>query len=485
MWSIFIFLVCAMTAGIAIDGSNALRAKEHLQVTADIAAHAGLVELTKGGDRAAIESAVSDSVESNLPRGIFGGTLGDPSGSVTIGHYSDGQVDTSGASDENAVGVELSFSDSLGSEVRTLVLGVFGFESWNVEAMSVAAMDEFNECAGNDGIYAAGEIKMTSHADIGPGFCIYSKDLVEMSNHNNFQPGARVGMRDLDDCSKCTDAHNPGVEDARFEANLDLESAAVLIERVMTSLLDTSGDTEPADEFLKEVYLDGDLTPLSDLGYQTNKISKGTIISISGGDFESMDFVPTGLIYAVYCSSPLDANGALSPKETGSGSSKGKKSGGSGGGSVKTLSLETGSGSAISDVAIVTDCELDFGRTAEIQNSIVATSSTSNKSVSANSKARIGSASQVCPSEEKVVIMTMGDLSVPAAMETNNVDFYIAGDAHIASGTSSQAMRLGTTIYVDGEIHISAQGTWHACGDAPDSLTPTIESIRHVIAALN
>ena len=129
----------------------------------------------------------------------------------------------------------------------------------------------------------------------------------------------------------------------------------------------------------------------------------------------------------------------------------------------------------------MTDCEIDFGTTAYVQNTVIATTSTSNKSVGAGAKAVIGSSSAACPSSEKVVVMTQGDMSVPAGMETNNVDFLIAGDMHLASGTSTSATKRGTSFYIGGEAHLAAQGTWAACGDGEDSFNGDLKVIRHVV----
>ena len=76
IWSMFIFVACAIVAGLAVDGTNAMRAREHLQATADIASHAGLIALIRGGDETEIRSAVARSVETNMPKSIFGTTIG-------------------------------------------------------------------------------------------------------------------------------------------------------------------------------------------------------------------------------------------------------------------------------------------------------------------------------------------------------------------------------------------------------------------------
>ncbi|SNS20247.1 Tad domain-containing protein [Tropicimonas sediminicola] len=479
IWSLFIFVTCTIVAGLAVDGTNAMRAREHLQATADIASHAGLIELIRGGSDDEIRSAVAASVETNMPQTVFGNTIGTASNTITIGHYQNGSIGPSNSAADNAVAVTLQQNTTLGNAVPTFLLKLIGLSSWNIATTSAAVMDEAGECASNDGIFAFGEIKMTSTSEIGAGFCIYSKDVVEMSNHNNFLPGSNIGMPDTANCSHCTDSHNPGVQAALFEANMQLEDVETHVDTVVYSLLGTGYDTSPTDDFLANVGALSDLSALAALDYNTAKIKKGSIISISGGDFESMPTVPSGLIYAVYCSSPLSTYGAISPSPS-SGNGNGKNSGSSNA-NVKTLDFETTAGTSITDVAIVTDCKIKFGDAAYIQNSIIATTSTSNQSISASSKARIGSGEMTCPSTEKVVVMTKGDLSVPAAMETNNVDFYIVGDAHLASGTSSQATKLGTSFYVGGDIHISAQGNWYACGDDTDSLAAEIGVIRHVI----
>ena len=483
-WSLFVFLICAVVAGVAIDGTNGIRAREHLQTTADIAAHAGVVELYNGGSESDIRQSVADSVEANMPKNLFGDALGSATDTVVIGQYNNGVVSESGSGEDDAVLVSLGRTSALGNAVPTFLLNFIGLEAWDIIATSAVTVGDIDSCAGNDGIYVQGEIKMTTQADIGAGFCIYSKDHVELSTQNRFFTGSNIGMPDTDDCKHCTDDTNPGVEDALFEGNLLLEDVSTHIDTVMNSLLGLSANYGPLDDFSDSVVLDSDLSPLSDLGYKTNKMGKGSIISISAGDFEGLDSVPSGMIYAVYCGAELEATGAISPTAPAcNGSSKKKDCSSSSTGNVKTLSMETGSGDAMTDIAVVTDCKIKFGTEAYITNSVVITTDASNQSISAFAKAKIGSSLTSCPSTEKVVVMTKGDMSVPAGMETNNVDFYVAGDVHLASGTSTQAGKLGTSFYVGGEMHISAQGTWEACGDAADSMTAGIEAIRYVIAS--
>jgi hypothetical protein len=409
-----------------------------------------------------------------MPTGLYGDVVGDTNLNIEIGSFSGGVFTPSSTGGEDAVRVSLARTNARGNPVGTYLMGIVGRNTWDVVAGSTSVFQKTDQCNGNDGIYAHGEVKLTSSANFSADFCLFSKQGVEMSNHNVFSAGAHVAMPDLADCKKCENAHNPGVEEAKLEMNLQLIDVAAHVSSVMDSMLRMSGETTPLNEFLADVSLDGDLTPLSDAGYNTGPISKGDIIEISKSDFQSLSFVPTGLIYAVYCSAPLASFGAVKPSPGG---------GGGGGGGPKSLSFETPSGSSITDVAVMTDCEIDFGTSAYVQSSVIATSSTSNKSVGAGANAVIGSSSAVCPSSEKVVVMTQGDMSVPAGMETNNVDFLIAGDMHLASGTSTSATKRGTSFYIGGEAHLSAQGTWAACGDGEDSFNGDLKVIRHVVAS--
>ena len=481
VWSIGFLISVIVLAGLSIDGTNSMRAKEHLQSTADIAAHSGVVALAKGGSESEIRTAVSNSVSRNMPADLYGDVVGNTAVNVEIGTFDSETFSPSSTGLEDAVRVTLEMSSARGNPVGTFLLNFIGRDSWNVVAGSTSVFLKTKQCNGNDGIYAHGPVKLTSSADFSANFCVFSKQAVEMSNHNVFNSGAHVAMPDLANCKACEDAHNPGVEEAKLETNMQLVDVGAHITSVMNSMLGLSSYAAPRTDFLSTVALDSDLTPLQDAGYNTASIKKGDIIQISKADFETMAFVPTGLIYAVYCGSPLAASGAITPSP-GGGPGGGGGGGGGGGstGSPNKIAFETPTGAAITDVAVMTDCQLSFGTTAYVQNSVISTSSTSVQSVAASANAVLGSTSAAC-SGEKVVVMTQGDMSIPAALQTNNVDFLIAGDFQLASGTVSATTKRGTSFYVGGEAQVSAQGNWTACGDDADSLNGDLKVIRHVV----
>ncbi len=94
-WSLYIFAAVAVAAGLSIDGSNGMRAKEHLQSTADIAAHTGAVRLAEGASDFEIRQAAEAIAQLNMPVSAFGNVVGDAATNVHIGHY-DGSTFTAG-----------------------------------------------------------------------------------------------------------------------------------------------------------------------------------------------------------------------------------------------------------------------------------------------------------------------------------------------------------------------------------------------------
>ena len=464
-----------LLAGLSIDGSNGIRAKEQLQTAADIAAHAGVVALAKGEDAASIRSAVANAVAWNMPAETYGNVLGDATANVALGEFTNGSFATGDIQERDTVVVRLSMDKANGNPVRAFLLNFLGMDSWDVVASSLATYQRTELCSSNNGIYARGAVRLTNSADFGAGYCIYSKTGVDLAGRDTFEPGSRVAMPDLSKCWMCDDAHNPGIEDAKRELNLQLADVRSHVAASMESLLGVTAYARSRQDFFNDVALDADLTPLETLGYNSVVMDKGEVVQIEAADFASMDFVPSGLVYAVYCRAPLSSYNphiATSPPD---------KSGDGASGVSTTLTLETPSGSSISDVVVVTDCQLDFGPTADIRNAVIVTESESYISVSADPGARIGSASSSCSAADRVVVMALGDVFLPAGLEINNTDFLISGDFELAQGTSTQGTKRGTSFYVGGEADVAAQGNWIACSGAESTLNASLKVIRHVV----
>ena len=157
-WSLSFMLSVIVLAGLSIDGSNGIRAKEHLQTAADIAAHAGVVALAKGEDPATIRSTVASAAGWNLPTETYGDVLGDTTANVTLGVFEDGSFITADAEDQDTILVTLSMNQARGNPVRAFLLNFIGMDSWDVVASSLATYQQTELCSSSDGIYARGEV---------------------------------------------------------------------------------------------------------------------------------------------------------------------------------------------------------------------------------------------------------------------------------------------------------------------------------------
>ena len=71
-WNLTWFAIFGAGAGLAIDVSNARQVKEHLQVAAEIASHAGAVVLANGGSVEDARAAAVTSISNNVPTSVYG-----------------------------------------------------------------------------------------------------------------------------------------------------------------------------------------------------------------------------------------------------------------------------------------------------------------------------------------------------------------------------------------------------------------------------
>ena len=85
--ALFWFVICAGIVGLSVDTSNAWRQKERLQLTADVASHAGVVEMLAGGSVSDIRLAAHNSVIFNMPNSGFGRVIDTDINDIILSGY--------------------------------------------------------------------------------------------------------------------------------------------------------------------------------------------------------------------------------------------------------------------------------------------------------------------------------------------------------------------------------------------------------------
>jgi Flp pilus assembly protein TadG len=474
-FSLFALAVFCMFLGLAIDVTNVHRQKEFITVAADAAAHAGVIALAEKKPPSDIQTAALAAAETNAPTGLIGKTtLG--ASDVQLVRF-DPKTRTIVAGEANAVKVTLHRDSSVGNPVSTSLLRFAGVDTFEFSVTSVAYFGKPGNCTSSDGIYAKGTVTLTSGNTIGGSYCVHSQTHVWMPQTNYFEEGAGLSMPNLADCgTKCFDVANPGVEDAKFEMNLDMMPVADHIAMVTAAMLAPTSDLK--SQFFADKTLAANLSALVDAKIMnvaaTKKLVKGSVVDVTAAQYNDLMYLtkgnlPTGLVYNVDC------------RDRGNGPATWISIGGSI--DRKDANLVTSTTETVRQVVLVTDCGFDVGSNARIDATLAISTRISTSSVlKASSGAIVGDPLRNCDVSRKVYIMTMSGVSVSADFTASNVALIVNGDINVAASSSSSTVEhKGTSFHAEGEVQIPANHTFNGCLEDYSGLIPGNKTIKFVI----
>jgi Flp pilus assembly protein TadG len=474
-FSLVALAVFCMFLGLAIDVTNVHRQKEFITVAADAAAHAGVVALAEKKLPTEITTIALAAAERNAPTGLIGKTtLG--ASDVKLVRF-DPKTRTVVAGEPNAVQVTLHRDSSVGNPVTTTLLRFAGVDTFEFTAKSVAYYGKPGNCTSSDGIYAKGKVTLTSGNRIGGSYCVHSQTTVSMPQANYFDEGAGLSMPNLATCgTKCFDSANPGVEDAKFEMNLDMMPVADHITLVKTAML--APTSELKSNFFADKTLAPNLTALVDARImnvaQTKKLVKGSVVDLTAAQYNDLMYLtkgdlPTGLVYNVDC------------RDRGNGPATWISIGGSV--DRKNATLTSTTTETVRQVVLITDCGFDVGSNARIDATLAISTRISTSSVlKATSGAIVGDPQRNCDVSRKVYIMTMSGVSVSADFTASNVALIVNGDINVAASSSSSTVEhKGTSFHAEGEVQIPANHSFNGCLEDYSGLIPGSKTIKFVI----
>lgn len=468
-WNLAWFAVLAAGSGFAIDVSNARNAKEHLTVTAEAASHAGLVALMDTGSTGDARAAAIASVHRNYPSDVFGPVIANSTSDIRVAHYNPKDSSWSDSGMANAVGVTLRRDESTNNGVSTFLLNWVGLDEWTFSASAATAMAGTQKCSNTEGLFAQGNIQLRSHNGFGAGICLHSDEYVTMSNHNVFDDNSYVSMPDLSLCAKCDDnVKNPGIVEAAYETKYIMPDIAEWIERTELSFLG-SGDSAIKDAFFEGRALDRDLSSLAALNYETAYLERGSVVAISATEFSLMDDIPEGLTYNVSCTASRNGNG--------NGNGKGKNKNGSGDEVTSVSSLDF-SNAPLKDLAVITNCPVNFSSEADLLGTMIVT--TSESGISGSSGTTIGASNYSCDPLDRVTIMTNADVHMAAKFLATNLTLVIDGAIHLASGGSGNSDHYGVGIHTSGDVDVTTHHNYYSCDNPSSEVAPMMGVIRHV-----
>lgn len=474
-FTMFLLVVLCMFLGLAIDVTNVHRQKEFITVAADMAAHAGVIALAEKKEPAEVQAIALQVAETNAPTSLIGETtLG--ASDVKLVRF-DPKTRTLVAGEPNAVQVTLHRDTSVGNPVNTSLLRFAGVNSFEFTVASVAYYGKPGTCTSSDGIYAKGAVTLTSGNTIGGSYCVHSQTHVWMPQTNYFDKGAGLSMPDLADCaSKCYDYANPGVEDAKFEMNLDMMPVADHIAMVNAAMLATASNLKT--QFFADKALGANLNLLVDAKIMntaaTKKLVKGSVVDLTAAQYNELMYIskgelPTGLVYNVDC------------RDRGNGPATWISIGGSV--DRKDATKTTTAEETVRQVVLITDCGFDVGSNARIDATLAISTRISTSSVlKAQSGAIVGDPLRNCDVSRKVYLMTMSGVSVSADFTASNVALIVNGDINVAASSSAATVEhKGTSFHAEGEVQIPANHTFNGCLEDYSGLIPGAKTIKFVI----
>jgi hypothetical protein len=368
---IFITMFLAI-GGLAVDMSNAISQRTQLQMTADATAHAALytrnytLNATAGEARTAA-LAIGDV---NMPQSFYGPVLN--ASDIEFGYWDAAtrsfRVDESS---REAVRVRTHRDEAGENPVGTFLLKFAGFDAFEVRTDSI--FETYVPDCLREGFVAEQMVDIQSNNTYRNGFCIHSNDVVSMNNNNYFEEGTVVSMPDssrLDMPPSGTTSNEGLMQALRYGAmQIRLINALSLVPAAPFST-----GSQAMWSFIQLATQDGQLDYLTG--------TPRTITIVNGRPAPSgasSDAVQAGRDL-------LDRNGAVALRSN----------------AVNYVYCSSGSTQLqirqlLTNVVVITNCQIAFGSGGALENALFATLNTSRSSISGSSDTRIGRMDDCAP----------------------------------------------------------------------------------------
>lgn len=390
---IFTVMILAV-GGLAVDVSNAINQRAQLQVTADATAHDALYtrndEPTMTADEVkAVALALGDY---NMPSAVYGTVL--TAADIEFGIWDPAtRTFTPDEDSRTAVRVKTHRDTAGGNEVATYLLKFAGFDSWDVRTDSV--FETYLPPCLREGFVAERLVDVQSNNEYLNGFCIHSNNTVSINSNNYFEAGTIVSMPEESglDIPASGTRTNEGLTTAlRFGEAMQIRLINALRE-VPSSPYATA--TDKMWEYIQKATQDGQLS------YITGTPRQITIVNgrpaNSAGD---ADQVQAGR-------NLLDRNDALALRSNAVNYAY-----------CSSSSTQLQIQQLLTDVVIITNCQISFGSGGALENGLIATVNTSASSISGSSDTRIGRA-DACAAGGGAQLVSLGGMNFASGISIN------------------------------------------------------------------
>lgn len=400
-YSLIVLIGMLALGGYAVDVSNVTSRRTHLQITADAVAHAAILAREFGTVEEARAAALEISV-GNLPE-AYAGEVVTPE-EIIFGHW-DPLTETFLPDEDSrsAVYVMAREDSTNGNAVGTFMLGIVGFDQWDVSAISVYST--YKPSCLSDGFVAEGRVDVQSNNFYGNGFCIHSNTGVKLSQNNTFEQGTIVSMADLDTLQIPASGYtkNIGLQEALREGSWNVR----IVSRISQVI---AGMQDPDSQFYPSY------------------ITSPTQITLTNRTVAA-SHLTSGRIHKLTCSGNQD--------------------------------MRFSTGFTLQNVVIITNCAVRFNQGVTLINAAIVTTNTGNQSISSSSSFTLGKGDD-CAAGGSAQLVTMGSIKFAAKLTINGGQLLAKGDI---SFSAQGAGAKGVQLVAGGEISGTSNMEMIGCGN--------------------
>lgn len=422
--------------GLAVDVSNMVNQRTQLQMAADAAAHAALYDRNLTLDATPADAIASGVVmgESNMPDRFHGDVVTPQDIQFGIWNAASRSF-TPEPGSRSAVRVETHRDEAGGNEIATFLLKFAGFDSWNVRTVSV--FETYDPPCLREGFVAEKMVDIQSNNSYFNGFCIHSNDVVSINSNNYFQEGTIVSMPDSDrlDIPRSGYLTNEGLHEALRYGAMQVRLINAL--REVSPAPFATGSAEMW-EYIQLATRDGQLD------YVTGQPRQVTIVNgtprTSSPDANQVEAART----------LLDRDGVLALRQN----------------AVNYLycsstSMQLQIRQVLSNVVIITNCQVSFGSGGALEDGLIATLHTRSPSISGSSGTRIGKVDD-CAAGGGAQLISLGGMDFAAGVAIHGGQLIALKEIQFAAngeGLKGTSIISGDTVSGTSNMEMGLCGT--------------------------
>ena len=443
VWGLTWFILYVGIGGLAVDMTDAFRNQSMLQATADSAALAGI--MSPLGDENEVDTWALTYAESNMRPIVHGNVLKADEVDIGTWNFTDKTFSVGGAN-PNAVRAITRRDAVNANPVATNFLRIVGLQTWNVNAVGIAAKG-INECF-NNGIIAGGALDVKTHIHFYGEICLIGHEKFWFrSNDTTFEDGVYIGAGCLESDKKCIGPGNQVSNNEDFLNAFDMDTGG-----------NYQDQTSPANAMKVGDYIDAVLS-MADFGdfdvFESTMEGIDPFVDYSGyhylanedgaTDRQDVSTLPADLVqYTVY-NLNCPSSGYVLPE------------------------------GVYEHVAVIANCPISFatGGDYTITNSLLATTYSSEGRASIQGQAKIDLGTAGCGGGNEMY--SLGDINFASDGQFANLRILADGDVHFAASSDSPS---GTNIEATGDVFL-ASGSADASkyGLCANSDTPGAQSL--------